>query len=272
MKKTAIPYFKERKELFDFLIEHKELLIAEKKYFPKYGDGIPFINTFYDTKSSSYKANMPVDVGSKDELKVKLAINTTKILDSHLDVHIDGLWKKSLSENKNIKHLQEHEMKFDKIIADKQDLSVYTEKLTWKELGFKFKGDTEALIFESSIKKSRNAFMFEQYAKGYVDNHSVGMQYVQYVMCISDPAYGAEFEAWEKYFPMIVNADVAESVGYFWAVKEGKVIEGSAVPLGSNYATPTLDNNMKSSPGLSHEKNPPEVTTGLNYDYLLENI
>ena len=60
-----------------------------------------------------------------------------------------------------------------------------------------------------------------------------------------------EFEAWEKYYPMIANKELADSKGYFWAVKEAKMIEESAVPVGSNSITPTLENNMKSEPEKS---------------------
>jgi hypothetical protein len=37
--------------------------------------------------------------------------------------------------------------------------------------------DTEALVFNVEIDKDRNDFMFNQYAKGYVKEHSVGMRY-----------------------------------------------------------------------------------------------
>ena len=83
--------------------------------------------------------------------------------------------------------------------------------------------------------------MLNQYKQGNVKNHSVGMQYVKLIMAVNDEDYGAEFEAWEKYYPLIANKAEADAHGYFWAVKEAKVIEGSAVPIGSNRATPTLD-------------------------------
>ncbi len=57
--------------------------------------------------------------------------------------------------------------------------------------------------------------------------------------------YKEEFAIWNKYFDQIVNKQDLEDSGYFWAVKEAKVIEGSAVPIGSNIVTPTLDNNVK---------------------------
>lgn len=277
MKRTEIPFFEDRKDLFKFLLENKQTLMAEKKYHPKHGDGI---NVMFDRilvnlkgKSIQSKSNVTVDTQGLTQIKVSVAINSTNIMDSHSDVHLPGLWKKSLSENKLIKHLQEHAMAFDHIISDGGDLKAYTQNMTWKELGVNLKGTTEVLTFDSTIKLSRNPYMFDQYAKGYVNNHSVGMQYVSLVMCIDDDSecYGAEYEAWQKYIGDVANQDAAKEQGYFWAVKEAKVIEGSAVPIGSNYATPTLDNNMKSKPG-NHLENQPPKSTGINYSYLADNL
>jgi len=117
--------------------------------------------------------------------------------------------------------------------------------------------------------------MFLQYANGYVKNHSVGMRYVQLVFCVNDYNFGAEFEAWEKYFPMIANKEAAEEKGFFWAVKEAKVIEGSAVPLGSNWITPTLDNNAKQKPSEDTSKQnnePPEGTQKTWKELINENF
>jgi hypothetical protein len=283
MKKTVIPNFKDKKELFAFLKANEEILITEKKFTIKTTDCTPFVlKEFVDEKGETVKTvnNAPIGASllqSLTVLKTKLAMNTTNIMDSHKDVHIPGLWKKTLAENKAIKHLQEHAMQFDKIIADKKDLQAYTQEMNWLELGYKFVGKTEVLVFDSTIRKARNPFMFDQYANGYVDNHSVGMQYVKMVLCINEPNeqdYGANYEAWQKYFPMVVNQTTAEESGYFWAILEAKLIEGSAVPIGSNYATPTLDNNVdgqKSEPA-NHSQNQPRKRTGINYDYLLRNI
>lgn len=239
--------FKTKKELFDFLVENKSSLIAQKKAQLKTADCVVFSpSVSLDiTKTNANKANNPIDVKDMDSINVVAVINTTNLMDSHMDVHVPGLWNKSLSENKTIMHLQEHRMAFDKIISDGANLNAYTKNYSWGELGYGFEGDTEALIFESKVDKKRNEFMFNQYANGYVKNHSVGMRYIQLIFCINDKDYGAEYEAWEKYFPIVANKEVAEDAGYFWAVKEAKVIEGSAVPLGSNFATPTLENNKE---------------------------
>lgn len=238
--------FNSKAELFKFLTENKDTLIAQKKSITKFADGFDFISNANSVfkKTDPIKANENIE-NPPDDLNVIAIINTTNLMDSHLDVHIPGLWKKSIKENKSIMHLQEHQMKFDKIISDGNELKAYTKKYTWKELGFDFNGTTEALEFNSKILKSRNQFMHDQYAKGYVKQHSVGMSYVKIILCInSEETYnGAEKEAWDKYIEQVINREAAEKRGYFWAVTEAKVREGSAVPLGSNYATPTLDNN-----------------------------
>lgn len=246
--------FATRKDLIEFLVKNKESIIAQKKAEMKKADCVSFSPIIIRDKNSATKANEPINVSDLNLLKVEVIINTSNLLDGHGDVHIPGLWKKSLKENKMIMHLQEHAMKFDKIISDGKNLKAFTRDFTWAELGVNFEGSTQALTFESTIERKRNEFMLSQYGNGYVKNHSVGMRYVQLVFCVNDDNWGAEFEAWEKYFPMVANQDAAEEKGFFWAVKEAKVIEGSAVPLGSNWITPTLDNN-KTKPAEATSKN-----------------
>lgn len=245
--------FKTRKDFLNFLVANKSTLLAQKKAATKYTDAIDYkcsASGIYLKTENVSKINQFVD-NPPDDLNVLVVINTTNLLDSHMDCHIPGLWTKSLQENKSIMHIQEHKMAFDKIIADSDDLNAYTKNYSWRELGFNFNGQTEGLTFDSVVKKNRNEFMHQQYANGYVKQHSVGMRYVKLIMCVNDEGYGAEFEAWEKYYPYIVNPEMADKKGYFWAVTEAKVIEGSAVPLGSNYATPTLNNNKEIEPEKS---------------------
>ena len=236
------PKFNTTKEKFDFLVKNKNSLIAQKKSTIKEADSFSY-PTILKKDKEALKANNPIDASNLDVIKVMVVMNTTNIMDSHEDVHIPGIWTKTLNETKNLFHLQEHESKFSKIIAEGKNIKAYTKDFAWLELGFPFEGITQALIFESEVERKRNDFMFNQYANGYVKNHSVGMQYVRLVLCINDEDYGAEYEAWQKYFPMVANKSDAEENGYFWAITEAKLYEGSAVVRGSNYATPTLENN-----------------------------
>ena len=235
--KIDLPKFETKEALFKHLADNQEDMIYQAKSVVKYGDAIytvmPYTNKGETSKSTA---------GSPDQLKVRVIINTTNIRDSHKDVHIPGLWKKSLNENRRIKHLQEHQMSFDKIISDKNDLKAFTKKYSWRDLGVDKDGDTEALVFDSLIKRDRNNYMFDQYKLGNVDNHSVGMHYVNIKLAINseDEDYEKEKAIWDKHIDSLLNKDEIEKDGYFWAVYEAKAIEGSAVPIGSNQITPTL--------------------------------
>ena len=224
------------KKLYDFLTANKSSLIAQKKFEVKRGDPFVYSGSVETDKGATVKANTPLDA-NRDEIQVLSIINTTNWLDSHGDVHVNGLWKKSLFETKDLYLLQEHTMTFKGIITDQ--VKAYTKKIAWRTLGVDFDGYTEALVFDSAIKKDRNTFMFDEYRKGHVKNHSVGMRYVKIELAINDEDYKDEFSNWGKYIDSIANKETAISQGYFWAVTEAKVVEGSAVPIGSNTITPT---------------------------------
>jgi hypothetical protein len=243
-------------DIFKHLKENKDALIAEKKFKVKEADAIVYNPTATTLKGEIIKSENEVST-NLDNIKVKVVINTTNILDSHGDVHIKGIWNKSLKEQKNLYLLQEHQMTFSKIITD--DLTASVKTMSWSELGFdKLEGDTQALIFEANVSSKRNEFMFEQYAKGYVKEHSVGMRYINVLLCINsdEKYYREEKDNWDKYIVEVSNKEDAIAQGYFWAVTEAKIIEGSAVVKGSNYATPTLsvknieavDNTSKNEP------------------------
>lgn len=229
-----IPAFQTKKELFQWLYKNKKLLITEKKSTIKH-------------KECDYACNSkPLDIITKqendsNELKVKAVISTTNIFDSHSDVHFPGVWSKSLQENKNLFFLQEHQMEFEKVIATDEDLDAFTRNMQISELNPDLSGQTEALIFDASVKRDRNEFMHKQYDKGFVKNHSVGMVYVKLDLAINDEDFKAEFALWNSRIDEIINKEAAEKKGFFWAVFEAKLIEGSAVLRGSNPVTPVLD-------------------------------
>ena len=249
--------FETKQEFINFLVENKKSIIAQKKATLKKADAISTLH--YDEKTEAIKENIAFKPKS-DEFKVKVVINTTNFMDSHDDVHLKGIWNKSLKQNKMLMHLQEHTMSFDKIISDGEDLKAFTKTFTFNKLGFDLPGETQALIFESKIKKDRNEYMFKQYAGGFVKNHSVGMQYVQIDLAVNDKDQEEEYKVWKAHIDEIANKDLAMEKGYFWAVREAKVIEGSAVPLGSNTITPTIENNVKNQPSEDIDKEPPEGT------------
>lgn len=252
-------------DLLKWMKDNLALLIAEKKAATKEADPITLsvnINSRLavdkDGQLTKAAENVAIDLGKADT--VLNVINTTNIMDSHMDVHIPGIWKKSLKENKFFLHLQEHTMAFDHIISD--EAKAYTEKIAWKDLGYDAIGTTEALIFATPFT-GRNEYMEGQYRKGWVKNHSVGMRYVTIKFCVNRPDddyYKEEYANWQNYIDQVINRDEAEARGMFWAVLEAKIVEGSAVVKGSNTITPSL--GFKSAePPASTQQNAPVTTT-----------
>jgi hypothetical protein len=251
--------FNSKEELFKALRENKNTLIAQKKMITKQADAVIHYVQVENEKGETIKATYS-DTSVINQLKAELVINTTNLMDSHSDVHIKGIWNKSAKEQKNLLLLQEHKMTFDHIISDNVDVSV--KEVKWSDLGYSYKGTTEALTFDVLIDKQRNPFMFDQYAKGYVKEHSVGMRYVKMELAInSDSKWDVEEkEIWDNYIDQVANKEQAEEQGFFWAVLEAKIVEGSAVVKGSNFATPTINVEAVKDDTPTITTEPTEVT------------
>ena len=262
--------FQSKEELFKALIENKKELVSIKKSSTKNADAVSFgyLNTSIEIDTN--KEDVQSQMQNPESLNVKVVINTTNFLDSHGDVHVNGIWNKSVKDNVSFLHLQEHEREFDKVITD--SAKGYVQSMTWKKLGLPYDGKTEALIFESTIDKKRNEFMLNQYANGWVKNHSVGMRYVQLELAINTEAeYDKEYKAlWDEFYPIIANKENADEKGYFWVVKEAKIIEGSAVVMGSNSATPTLENKEEIEPSKDTLDTEPSIDTQKEQQLLKE--
>lgn len=250
--------FDTKEALFAHLKANKAMLIAEKKAAIKHADAVSFAGRSLDyihgettTKAETVAIDDPAGT-----IKVVSIINTTNILDSHDDVHIPGIWKKSLAESKRFYLVKEHRFNFDNVISDNVAATARTMK--WSALGFPWEGNTQALVFESEIDPTDKTGMFERYKDGKVYEHSVGMRYIKLDLAINTEAQGYDEEkaVWDKYIDQIVNKEDAEAQGYFWVVTEAKIIEGSAVLKGSNYATPTIS-VKNGEPGTATPKTEP---------------
>lgn len=212
------------------IIANKEEIIALKKKAIKFTDGVVSVGT-----SNSVNKEANVNVNDNGVLNKTFIANTYNWMDSHDDVHVGNTFKKSISENKNIFHLHDHEFKTTAKVgtikrAEEQEVS-------WKSLGVNKDGYTTSLVINSDIKKNYNTQVYDQYKNGEITQHSVGMQYVKIDLAVNNPDNVEEFANWNKYIDLIGNQDKAIAKGYFWAVKEAKLSEVSAVLMGSNELT-----------------------------------
>lgn len=260
--------FKSKDEMFIALKDNLTDIISAKKAIIKHSDSYNIVsktdvneNTLSILKNITQKSlnsfNKSIDFTKEATLPnliVTSIANTTNWFDSHRDVHIDGIWNKTLADNsgKGFYHLQEHENEFAKIISS--NAKVVLVNTTFKALGFNFEGTTQALVGESNIDPNRNIFMYNQYANGWVDNHSVGMRYVKLLYCADTNVDDMKEykDNYDKYYSLIANKADVDNYGYFYAVLEAKLCEYSAVPKGSNEVTPTIsvvaDKSQNSNP------------------------
>ena len=267
-----IPTYENKADLFKWLKENKTFLLQAKKAQIKEADAVLFAHVG-EAPEAVNKSEVQAQT-DPTKLQVKAVINTTNLMDSHDDVHIKGIWNKSLNEKKSYYLLQEHQMKFDKVISDEVKASAV--EISWADLGQSYEGKTQALVFDANLEQKVNPFMFEQYQNGRVKNHSVGMQYIKIQLAVNseDKYFKDEKETWDKYVGEIVNRELAEDKGYFYAVTEAKIIEGSAVLVGSNRVTPTL-NTSEPSKSLTTEEpsndTPPEVAK-VDWTYIINKL
>lgn len=248
--------FKSKKELFKYLAGHRDELAALKKAAIKFTD---VVSMFDVVSPVTTKAKYPYENDEeKGVLKRTIVGNTYNWMDSHDDVHLDGVFADSIKQKgTKIFHLNSHQLGFEARVG--KVYSVEEKEISWRELGQGKTGMTQALFIGSEIRKSYNETLYNAYLNDEVDQHSVGMQYVNIALAINDEEdYPREYEEWQKHIAKIGNRSRAEDKGYFWAIYEAKLIEVSAVLMGSNELTPTLGNKLRPSETLEFKVSPPE--------------
>lgn len=256
--------FETKEEMFLALKSAKEDLISLKKSAIKFSDAV----LFYQKADGAAKetSNHKLEYGDF----IYPVINTTNYLDSHDDVHIPGIWDKSIEAQQGKTYfIINHELSLGNVISYPKDVTPMVKMLNWSDLGKAYDGQTQALIFKVKITEKSNRDAYLAYRDGEDIQHSIRMQYVKIELAINDPRpdFKGEKAVWDKYLDQIANKEVAEANGFFWAVTEAKIYkEGSAVLFGSNDATPTLydiDNKDESQPPASietKETEPPAST------------
>ena len=260
--------FETSDEALKELIANKKLIIAAKKAAIKYADALPYNGTVANEKNEVVKASSIPNISEVNTIKVAAVSNACNYFDSYGDVSISGSWNRTAKNTKDGLHLQEHQMRFDKLISDNVTFAV--ESKTWKELGYNYEGSTDCLVMYSQVEKETNPFMFEKYVKGKVKNHSSGLRYVNIEMAVNNNAEWAKEEkaVWDKYYPMIVNKEDVDQAGFFYPVLEQKIIENSAVLKGSNPATPTISVEPADSTSTKSENAEQSTSQSVTKEFL----
>ena len=228
------------------IIDHKSDIIAMKKAAIKMSDSVAMSVEKELTKSVN--AERLLEIGDT----IEVVINTTNYLDSHDDVHMTGIWTKSVKEQQGkVYHVTDHNLSLGNVVAYPKDVEMYVESVPWQELGYAYSGNTEALKFRTKITDKTNLDAFRAYRDNVGIQHSIRMSYVDIKMAINDESDKEGFALWNATINQIVNREKAEAQGFYFVVKEAKICqEGSTVLLGSNDATPYLGFTRDNEPSV----------------------
>jgi hypothetical protein len=261
--KTAAD-FQSKKEFFAYLVTNKSDLAEMKKAARKFTDA-------FGTTPLQANANKALNTNYQDDVesgKIRrtIILNTYNYLDSHDDVHMDGVFADSIKDRQDkIWHLHDHQYQLTSKVG--KPSAIYEKKVSWADLGVNKAGDTTALFMDTDIIKGWNEKIFQMYLTKEIQQHSVGMRYGHIELAINDPEMKEEYAVWNKCIDHIGNKEKALEQGYFWAVSKAELYEGSCVLEGSNQLTPTVNNEPKAKP----EEEPPAPVPSF-YTKLVQHI
>lgn len=247
----AFKSFKTQKDLFKYLVNEREEILAQKKSIVKRAEGSLSITLPVEhLEEFATKGTKPIYENDKEAgiLKRTVVANTYWWMDSHSDVHLGrgddengkAVFTNTIKGRANkIPPIDQHNMSLDGKMG--KTLNLYEAPISWRALGVGKTGMTEALFAEAQIEKERNERRYKDYLNDEIDQHSVGMRYIDIQLAVNDEEYSPKgHELFKKFIGKIGNRQAAEKQGYFFPVAEAYLAEYSAVISGSNELTPTM--------------------------------
>jgi len=246
--------FETKKEMLAELVANKSVIEDAKKSTIKQSDAILISIKSEGAEKSGDTSK--VDYGDT----IYPVINTTNYLDSHGDVHGKDIWNKSVNDQSGkLYYIINHDLSIGNIIALPKDVKPVLRTMNWSDLGRDYKGKTTALVYEVKLTDLAPKQFVQLLQAGHPIENSVRMQYVSLAMCVNDDEYKDEYANWQQYIGEVANREDAEELGYFWYIKEAKIVkEGSAVLFGSNDVTPILNEIKENEPPAGTQLNKEE--------------
>ena len=173
-----------------------------------------------------------------NEIEVNAIANLSGWCDSYMDVMIKDSWKKTIQDKSIVYHLKNHRYSTDDIVGKNPEL--YTKNFDVSYFGITSDvSKAQALMMRSIVSKEYDEKTYFLYRDNQIKQHSIGLRYIQIKLCIDsdiedDKVYK---ENWDKYYSSVINKDLVDKYGYFFAVVEAKILENSCVLFGANENT-----------------------------------
>jgi len=240
--------FNTRKALIDYLVLNKAEILEQKKSIEKHCEGgIGFLTNPNSSEIIKALGSRFQHKDDENSLVRTLVANTYWWMDSFSDVHLgrgaegdSAVFTESIKDRvEKIYPLDQHRWSLDGKMG--KTLDIFEAPISWRTLGQGKTGMTEALFAVAEIQRAKNPSRFEDYKNSEIDQHSVGMQYLDIQLAVDDEEeYPKEYAVYQKYLPKIGNRAEVEAQGFFFAVGKAKLKEYSAVLAGANELTPVI--------------------------------
>lgn len=258
-----------KEEMYLALAKNAEAIISLKKsqVYKAHEKG-QAVNIFDRAPDLAFKASF-----STSEKNIYPVISTTNYRDSHKDVHFNGCFGKTCTEQQGkVMYALDHKMEWDSVISWPKDTGMFISALDWGLVGKNYAGQTEGLVFDINKAKivRRDVLQSIEEKRAEFEN-SIRMVYykIKFGANSQEKSLAAEKAYYDSKIDMIANKADVEEDGYFWGVEElGIYREGSLVVAGgSNDATRIILGEAAQSTLLS---DPPQSSQPIKtiFDYL----
>ena len=233
--RVTIPEHNNKAELFKYLRDNEKSIIKQKTSLPIKSDIFD-----YGCLPINEKATIKEDGSAlmPNEIEVNAIANLSGWCDSYMDVMIKDSWKKTIADKGLVYHLKNHRYSTDDIVGMNPEL--YTKNFDTSYFGITSDvTKAQALMMRSIVKKEYDEKTYFLYKDNQIKQHSIGLRYIILKMCLNseveeDKQYK---ESWDKYYPQVINKELIDKRGYFFAVVEAKILENSCVLFGANENT-----------------------------------
>lgn len=172
---------------------------------------------------------------------IKAIGNTYYLIDSDGDMLVKGCSVKSIND-RGPQSNATAKIKFqsDHILNTKNAVGRFTV------IDERVIDNNTVLYFEGFIPDTRKGNDdLTNYKSGIYDNHSIGFRYKVIEIADANSDDLNEQKNWNEFYPLAINPEVADAMGFFWVVKEIELFEISVVSFGANKLTPYLGSKSK---------------------------
>ena len=256
--RVELPNFSTKAEAHSYLRDNVDKLIKQKKSLPVKSDiynwGCLPVNK--DLKVKNDGSMMP-----EGEIEVNTVANLSGWCDSYFDVTIQDCWKKGITEKSLVYHLKNHDYSTDDIVG--KDAELYTKQFDLAYFGINSDvKKAQALMMRSLVTKEYDKKTYLLYRDNQIKQHSIGYYIIQMKLCLDSELEEDEQykKNWDKYYPIVINKDLVDKYGFFWALTEIKILENSCVLFGANSHTPTYSTTEKAADEAPETKEPSNDT------------